>query len=103
MFAVPELLAGPDDDTGCFLFLPVWFFEALKWIRNHVKEKKLLPKLVFGRMESRKEWNGLFHSFSLIEFHNTFVCFILFPQDFHMSADLVPRLSGFQTLATRLS
>lgn len=29
VFAVPELLAGPEDDMGCFLFLPVWFFEAL--------------------------------------------------------------------------
>lgn len=29
VFAVPELLAGPEDDTGCFLFLLVWFFEAL--------------------------------------------------------------------------
>lgn len=31
VFAVPELLAGPEDDTGCFLFLPVWFFEPLNW------------------------------------------------------------------------
>ena len=30
VFAVPELLAGPEDDTGCFRFLPVWFFEPLK-------------------------------------------------------------------------
>lgn len=29
VFAVPVLLAGPEDDAGCFLFLPVWFFEAL--------------------------------------------------------------------------
>ena len=29
VFAVPELLAGPED-TGCFRFLPVWFLEALK-------------------------------------------------------------------------
>lgn len=29
VFAVPELLAGPEDDTGCFLFRPIWPFEAL--------------------------------------------------------------------------
>lgn len=29
VFAVPELLAGPEDDTGCFRFLPDWFFETL--------------------------------------------------------------------------
>lgn len=29
VFAVPELLAGPEEDTGCFLFLPFWFFETL--------------------------------------------------------------------------
>lgn len=23
VFAVPELLAGPEDETGCFLFLPI--------------------------------------------------------------------------------
>lgn len=31
VFAVPELLAGPEDDTGCFLFLP-WFLEALNCV-----------------------------------------------------------------------
>lgn len=25
VFAVPELFAGPEDDTGCFLFLPFWY------------------------------------------------------------------------------
>ena len=30
VFAVPVLLAGPDEDPGCFLFLPIWFFETLK-------------------------------------------------------------------------
>lgn len=30
VFAVPELLAGPEDDTACFLFRPIWFFDALK-------------------------------------------------------------------------
>ena len=34
VFAVPELLAGPEDDTGCFLFFPVWIFEALKCIKT---------------------------------------------------------------------
>ena len=34
VFAVPELLAGPEEDTGCFLFLPFWFFETLKWIKE---------------------------------------------------------------------
>lgn len=29
VLTVPELLAGPEDDTGCFLFRPIWFFEAL--------------------------------------------------------------------------
>lgn len=29
VLAVPELLAGPDDETGgCFLLRIVWFFEA---------------------------------------------------------------------------
>lgn len=37
VLAVPELLAGPEDDTGCFLFLPVWFFEALKCMKHHVR------------------------------------------------------------------
>jgi len=38
VFAVPELLAGPEDDTGCFLFLPLWFFETLKCNKeNHVR------------------------------------------------------------------
>lgn len=46
VFAVPELLAGPEDDTGCFLFLPVWFFEPLKYIgnsyvRNRIKVQKI--------------------------------------------------------------
>lgn len=40
VLAVPVLLAGPEDDTGCFLFLPVWFFEALKCIRNHVRNRR---------------------------------------------------------------
>ena len=30
VFAVPVLLAGPEEETGCFLFLPGWFFETLK-------------------------------------------------------------------------
>lgn len=39
MFAVPELLAGPEG-TGCFLFLPVWFLEALKCIKgNYVRNQ----------------------------------------------------------------
>lgn len=38
VFAVPELLAGPEDETGCFLFLPVWFFEALKCKKDHVRD-----------------------------------------------------------------
>lgn len=29
VLAVPELLAGPEDDPGCFLFRPSWPFEAL--------------------------------------------------------------------------
>ena len=29
VFAVPELLTGPEDDPDCFLFRPTWFFEAL--------------------------------------------------------------------------
>lgn len=29
VLAVPELLAGPEEDIGCFLFLPFWFLEAL--------------------------------------------------------------------------
>ena len=33
VFAVPELLAGPDEEPGCFLFLPIWFFETLKCIQ----------------------------------------------------------------------
>lgn len=33
VFAVPELLAGPEEDTGCFLFLPVWFLETLKFVQ----------------------------------------------------------------------
>ena len=46
VFAVPELLAAPEDDTGCFLFLPVWFFEPLKYIgnsyvRNRIKVQKI--------------------------------------------------------------
>ena len=46
VFAVPELFAGPEDDTGCFLFLPVWFLETLKCIQeNHVRN---LPKLFIG-------------------------------------------------------
>lgn len=49
MFAVPELLAGPEDETGCFLFLPVWFFEALKdkkyLIRNLNNFKPVKQKL----------------------------------------------------------
>lgn len=34
VFAVPELLAGPEDETGCFLFLPVWLFEPLKYAQK---------------------------------------------------------------------
>lgn len=34
VFAVPELFAGPDDDTGCFLFRPPWFFDAFKKKKN---------------------------------------------------------------------
>lgn len=47
VLAVPELLAGPEDDTGCFLFLPVWFFETLKCIkRSHVRNlTKVLKRL----------------------------------------------------------
>jgi hypothetical protein len=38
VFAVPELLAGPEEDTGCFLFLPVGFFETLRCNKeNHVR------------------------------------------------------------------
>lgn len=29
LFAAPELFAGPEDDPGCFLFGPVWNFDAL--------------------------------------------------------------------------
>lgn len=43
VFAVPELLAGPEDETGCFLFLPVWFFEALKSMKDLVRTWELLP------------------------------------------------------------
>lgn len=39
VFAVPELLAGPEDVTGCFLFLPVWFLEALKCVKDHVSNQ----------------------------------------------------------------
>lgn len=36
VFAVPELLAGPED-AGCFLFLPGWFFEALKFVKDRIR------------------------------------------------------------------
>lgn len=39
VFAVPELLAGPED-AGCFLFLPGWFFEALKCVKDRVRNIK---------------------------------------------------------------
>lgn len=45
VFAVPELLAGPDDETGCFLFRPVWFFEALnnkEFLISNFKQNKLI-------------------------------------------------------------
>lgn len=53
VFAVPELLAGPEDDTGCFLFLPVGFLETLKWIkRNHVRD--LAKSLIKSQLSSGK-------------------------------------------------
>lgn len=56
VFAVPELLAGPEDDTGCFLFRPIWLFEALnkriKQIRDSNPSKQILnpkeDKEIFG-------------------------------------------------------
>jgi len=39
VFAVPELFAGPEDDTGCFRLRPVWFFEF--WIF----QQKLQPSI----------------------------------------------------------
>ena len=36
VFAVPELFAGPEEDTGCFLFLPIWFFETFKYIKRNM-------------------------------------------------------------------
>lgn len=37
VLAVPELLAGPEDDTGCFLFRPIWLFDALKQGRQLIR------------------------------------------------------------------
>lgn len=38
VFAVPELLAGPEDDTGCFLFRTIWVFGALKEQNETISE-----------------------------------------------------------------
>ena len=39
VLAVPELLAGPDDDTGCFLLRAFWFFEAYKVVQHTVNHR----------------------------------------------------------------
>ena len=46
VFAVPELLAGPDDDPGCFRFLPFWPLELAFY--NHKKlEIRFLNQTLF--------------------------------------------------------
>lgn len=42
VFPVPELLAGPDEETGCFRFRPVWGFDT--W--SALKEVGMLPSTV---------------------------------------------------------
>lgn len=40
VFAVPELLAGPEDDTGCFLFCPTWHFGVLNGKSQRDRERE---------------------------------------------------------------
>lgn len=49
VFAVPELLAGPEDDTGCFRFLPFWLFGPLKYEKDHFRN--MLKNVSFALMQ----------------------------------------------------
>lgn len=48
VLAVPELLAGPEDDPGCFLFLPVWFLEALNALEVMLRSNEQLCNHIRG-------------------------------------------------------
>lgn len=39
VLVVPELLAAPEDDPGCFLFLTIWPFEVLNRQEFHLDLK----------------------------------------------------------------
>lgn len=45
VFAVPELLPGPEDDTGCFLFRPSLLFGALHDQKNYFRNQTGLCQL----------------------------------------------------------
>lgn len=46
VFAVPQLLAGPEDDTGCFLFRPIWLFGALNEQKEYFRNQTRLYSVI---------------------------------------------------------